>query len=231
MRGGPTESLNTQNSRGLPKYVVEHRFRELPRKGILLAWMITSEEGQLLVQPIGDAVAKLGSRPQSGPAQIFHTVKDTVESGFSQSHDYAEVFQEEEFAEHVGAAVPDLPRQQFVLRGCAVAYRGDVGIVKPQPIRAVGGDGLVGEPRPVQGTVEPVSAFVTRENPPSPVSAVCRRSESHDEEPCSEISEGGNRLAPVLLVPISPGFLFRNRFPPSHQPLACSARDKFRLEQ
>ena len=86
---------------------------------------------------------------------------------------------------------------------------------------------LAGESHGVQCCVENVAAAVTGEHPSRAISAVCGRSESHDQQLRISRTESGNWAAPVGFVSKCRALLARDKFAPGDQTRAQSAvRDR-----
>ena len=83
--------LNIYHPSGFYKNVIEHFFRQLPGEGILLAWMITSEERNRIVEFIENAMPEFGARFQRGPSQLAERIEHRIESDLSEADNDAKL--------------------------------------------------------------------------------------------------------------------------------------------
>ena len=105
----------------------------------------------------------------------------------------------------------------LILRRGAAKSRGDIAAFQPEPVLTVYGLRLVGKTCMVKGTEEPIAALVASKHPPGAVSAVGRRSQPHEQEPCIRITKAGQRLAPVLFAGEAFDLRISSCFPPCNE--------------
>src|SRR3990172_8766560 len=77
---------------------------------------------------------------------------------------------------------------------------------------------------------EGVSAAIAGEHPSGPIAAVCGRGQPQDEQSRSPVAEAGQRLAPVVPVPVGLALLARHLLAPLNQTRAAAAGDDLALE-
>jgi hypothetical protein len=151
--------------------------------------------------------------------------KIRVPADLAEGHHHPHVPQQGQLLEKIRLASSHLLRPRLVGGRRAAQGGGDVGAVEAEPIPGIHRRGLIGEPGLVERAKEPLSAPVSREHPPRPVTSVCRRGQSHHDNARPRISEAGERPRPVLLADIPARGMGRHRLPVPHQARAEPAAD------
>ena len=153
-----------------------------------------------------------------------------VKRDLSQGYDNPQIFQEPQFFPHIGTAPLKLLGRRLVVRRSAAHRRADVAIRQNQTIVLMPGGRLIGEPKLVEGGIQPVTAPVTRENAPGSVAAMSGGSQTEDIEACRGIAETGDRPTPVNPVAILPPFFLGDRLSIGHEAGTGRARGDALIE-
>ena len=97
-----------------------------------------------------------------------------------------------------------------------MANRGDQDASELQAVVGRNRLRLIGNPRSMHGSVEPIPASVAGEHPSGAIRPVGGGSKTVDLVSCVRIPKVGHRFAPVVLIGVSPLFLSGDRFAPGH---------------
>jgi hypothetical protein len=92
-----------------------------------------------------------------------------------------------------------------------VANRRNGTICQLQAVVAISGLQLVGEPRPVEGAVQPVTAPIAGEHPTRAIGAMSRGCQTDDQQQRLRVAKIGDGLPPIRRIPECGAFL------PGHQ--------------
>jgi len=181
------------------KHLMEHGARELPREGVLLARMVTSEEGHPRLETVLRAVRELGPRPPRLATELAPRGEKAVEGDSPESHHDPNVLESLKLSHQITPAGFHLFPRRFVVGGRAARDGADISIFETKPVVARDGVRRRRERESMEGFVEPIPAPIPGEHPTGAIATVSRRSEAHNEEPRARGAEARDGLSPVLL--------------------------------
>src|SRR3989338_2944060 len=110
---------------------MEHLARQFAGEGILLAGVVGSQEGQVLVETISGPVAKFGPGRRHNSASFLVCLEKGVKGDLSQGQDHTDTFQQLELAEEVRATLLKLHSGGLVGRRRASDRSRDIAAYKP----------------------------------------------------------------------------------------------------
>ena len=174
--------LRYEELAGCSEDLVKHSGCEAPGKGVLLTRVIRAQEGHPVPKIGSGAMGKSRQGCGQRKAQFFSSFQKSCKGHLPQSDDDPDFIKELNLLQQVGPAVDLFLERGLVLRRSAANDGRDVAVLKSEAIPAVFGSRLVCKLKPVESSVEPVSAAVSGEQPSRAVSPVRRRCQAHHQE-------------------------------------------------
>ena len=164
-------------------------------------------------------------RPWFGhrPAVLLIRRKKRIEGNLSQRDDHADVAEQFELLNEVRPAALKFNSARFILRRRAPNSCGNIAIRQFQTVVSVNRVRLISKSRCVKRSVKPVTTAISGKYSAGAITAMGRRRQTHDKQPCIKIAEPGQRSRPIFFPLVPPRRFLGDRFAPAHQPRAFAA--------
>ncbi len=157
------------------------------------------------------------------PAVLLMRCKKSIEGNLSQHDDHADVAEQPELLNEVRPAALKFNSARFIPRRRAPDRRGNVTINEFQTVVSMSRLRLISKSHGVKRSVEPVAAAISGKNSPGAITAMGRRRQTHDKQPCIKIAKPRQRSRPIFFALVPPRRIARDRFAPPHQPRTFAA--------
>src|SRR4030095_2040786 len=130
-------------------------------------------------------------RPRFGhrPAVFLMRCKKGIESNLSQRDDHPEASKQFELFNEVRPAALKFNSARFILRRRAPNSCGNIAIHQFQTVVPVNRVRLISKSRSMKRSVEPVAAAISGKYSAGAITAMGRRRQTHDKQPCIKIAE------------------------------------------
>ena len=130
-------------------------------------------------------------RPRFGyrPAVLLMRRKKGIEGNLSQRDDHAEVAEQFELLNEVGPAALEFNSARLIRRRRAPDRRSNITTSEFQTVVSMSRLRLISKSRSVKRSVEPVAATISGKYSPGAITAMGRRRQTHDKQPCIKIAE------------------------------------------
>ena len=130
-------------------------------------------------------------RPWFGhrPAVLLIRRKKRIEGNLSQRDDHAYVAEQFELLNEVRPAALKFNSLRFILRRRAPNSCGNIAIRQFQTVVSVNRVRLISKSRCVKRSVKPVAAAISGKYSPGAITAMGRRRQTHDKQPCIKIAK------------------------------------------
>ena len=130
-------------------------------------------------------------RPWFGhrPAVLLMRRKKGIEGNLSQRDDHAEVAEQFELLNEVRPAALEFNSARLILRRRAPDRRSNITTSEFQTVVSMNRLRLISKSRSVKRSVEPVAAAISGKYSPGAITAMGRRRQTHDKQPCIKIAE------------------------------------------
>jgi hypothetical protein len=216
-----------EESAYISQHVREHGLRQFPRKSILLAGMVRSEQSrQVSGKLVANSVTKPERRKTLDFAAIFQQPQVNTHRNAPKGENRARP-QNFKLALEIRTAVRKLRGQRLVRGRRAANSSNDIGIFQREPVAAMRRSRLVRESSAKQRVKQEISRAIARKHPPGAVPSMRRGRESKDQQLRVRVAESRHRFAPVFTVPERQPLFTRHSFAVFHQPRTLPASDDF----
>lgn len=229
MRGTQTWSKPGQCAR-LLEDGQKHGPRQLAGVGVLQRRVIAGEQTHSVAQRVCGAVREgraLAGRERAGAAGM---VDERVEGDLAEAKHYAQRAQQRDLLIEPGRAGGQFFARRLVGRRRAAADRTDPEPREKEAVVAIGRHRLRAETRFVERGKEKAARAVAGKGPPGAVRSMRAWREAEQQHAGLFVAEGGNRLAPVIAVPVGAALGLGNLGAVAAQPWAACAGDDLAIQ-